>query len=126
MNDNDNDIIKALEICANGGWCYRDGCPLAYKEYESEDEYERCVNDLLEHALGLVKRYRAEIERLQKYNTDVSRKHYNDGIKDFAEKLKKRLKLRTEYDEGGWSVDWYTVTEEDIDSLVKEMTEEQP
>lgn len=46
-----------------------------------------------------------------------------EAIKEFAERLKKCLKKRTEYDEGGWDVDLFTVTEEDIDSLVKEMTE---
>jgi Holliday junction resolvase RusA-like endonuclease len=33
------------------------------------------------------------------------------------------MKIRTEYDEGGWDIDLYTVTKEDIDNLVKEMTE---
>ena len=48
----------------------------------------------------------------------------SDAIKEFAERLKKCLKKRTEYDEGGWDVDLFTVTEEDIDFLVKEMTED--
>ena len=41
-----------------------------------------------------VNRQKAEIERLQKHNTEYARKHYNDGraeaITEFAERLKEK------------------------------------
>lgn len=77
---------------------------------------------------------RAEIERLQKYNTDIAFKHYNDGIKEFAERLKERF---FNYYEGlnentsknnyhGETLMFYEVAdmiENCIENLVEEMTE---
>lgn len=40
-------------------------------------------------------------------------------------KRKRRCCKLTKYDEGGWDVDVYAVSTDDIDDLVKEMTEEQ-
>lgn len=31
--------------------------------------------------------YKVEVDRLQKYNTEMARKHYDDGIKEFTERL---------------------------------------
>lgn len=54
-----------------------------------------CLSNLRLEALGLIDLQRQEIERLQKHNTAVAHKHYNDGkrdgIKEFAEKLKSAL-----------------------------------
>lgn len=33
----------------------------------------------------------AEIDRLKKYNTDVAHKHYDDGIKEFALRLREKM-----------------------------------
>lgn len=52
----------------------------------------------------------AEIERLQKYNADVAFKHYNDGIREFAERVKNELSF------GSY------IQPDQIDNLVKEMT----
>ena len=65
-----------------------------------------------------IKRQKAEIERQQKYNTNVAFKHYNDAIKEFAERLKDKVDDPRTF--GGYSVD---ILMDRIDSLVKEMTE---
>ena len=77
----DEEVIKALEICAintvsREGYFTYQGIPLRY---------------LCEDALDLINRQRAEIERLEKHNTEYARKHYQDGraeaIKEFADRL---------------------------------------
>lgn len=40
-----------------------------------------------EYLQAVIEKQKAEIDRLTKYNTDVAYKHYNDGIKDFAERI---------------------------------------
>ena len=60
---------------------------------------------------------RQEIERLKDYNTGVAFKHYFDGIKEFAERLKAQ-KIKPEFP---W--DDFVVTEGTIDELLREMTE---
>ena len=69
------------------------------------------------------KAQKAEIERLQKYNADMAHKHYNDGIKEFAERLKESAFDCDVY--FGYGVEHYTkvVTVIEIENLVKEMTE---
>jgi len=69
-------------------------------------EYEKCTTVLLDGAADLIKYKDAEIERLQKYNTEVAFKHYNDGVKEFAEKVKEET---------------YHYYDSDIDELAKEM-----
>ena len=111
----DDEIIKALECCLSGNVnksaveiC--SPCPFFHDG--------NCTDLLKQNALALINRQKAEIERLRKYNIDVAFKHYNDGIKEFAERLKKRTRmpLGTLYGE--------MVYLKDIDTLVKEMTEE--
>lgn len=97
---NDNDIIKALEVCANGGWCYRDDCPLAHKEYGCEEEYERCVGELIEHALGLVKRQRAEIERLNRIRAELSKEV--DRLKTEISYMKSPNSIGDTHEMGAW------------------------
>lgn len=76
----DKDIIKALECCTKGEDCKH--CPL-------KEELPYCSDDIMvDAALDLINRQQAEIERLKKHNTEVAYKHYNDGIKEFAERLK--------------------------------------
>ena len=111
----DNDIIKALECCGVKGSCT--GC--YFNTHKAEDI---CARIVIQKALDLINRQKAEIERLQsvnqaeldmihdiraelktaqaenerlqKYNTEYARKHYNDGraeaITEFEERLKKR------------------------------------
>lgn len=105
------DIYEALRFCAIEKKCTR--CPL----FSITD----CDAVLIPAVFEMVKRQKAEIERLQKYNTDMARKHYNDGIKEFAEKLKADMFYKC----GDIN---YTETSEArklIDNLVKEMTGEQ-
>lgn len=65
---NDEDIKKALECCISLS-C--EGCPLKNNH--------GCLTISDENALDLINRQQAEIERLQKYNTEVTFKHYDDG-----------------------------------------------
>ena len=73
-------------------------------------------------AIILIIRLDAEIERLYKTLNTVQCEQYtngrNDGIKEFAERLKEAFDVRTE------PSDIYISTT-DLDNLVKEMTEEQ-
>jgi hypothetical protein len=125
----DNKIVKALECCAEHPNCKN--CPCVDKI--------GCVNLISKDALDLIKRQKAEIERLE---SKVNRlKQYDEerdirlharltatarteAIKEFAERLKSKTRKLTEYDEGGWDMDVYAVSVDDIDNLVKEMTEE--
>jgi hypothetical protein len=124
---NDNDIIKALDCYVEqtgrkDASC--DGCPL---EKNFPYCHRECSEDMLHVMwLDLINRQKAEIEALKLINStyEAETKRVRDiAIKEFAERLKKHLKWRTEYDEGGWDIDLYTVTKEDIDNLVEEMTE---
>lgn len=70
----DNDIIKALKWLEEiKGFC------------SSEEKYIYATT-----IVNLINRQQAEIERLQKHNTVVAHKHYNDGIKEFAKRLKEK------------------------------------
>lgn len=74
-------------------------------------------------AITLIIRLDAEIERLYKSLNLTAREQYingrNDGIKEFAERLNKQAFCVQQTEWEGRVVDC-----EDIDSLVKEMTEE--
>ena len=108
----DEEIVKALECCGSSEErvTHCKGCPLY--EYGSS----MCIQTVMCAALDLINRQKAEIERLHKHNTEMARKHYNDGIKAFAERLK------TELTKG--SAVMRVSTLDVIDDLVKEMTEE--
>ena len=81
----DNEIIKALECCSHrNGNLQCELCP-AYSIAQM------CMEDLMSDALDLINRQKAAIERLQKHNLVVARKHYDDGIKEFAEKVNELL-----------------------------------
>ena len=85
----DNEIIKALECCTRGrmigGKIPCTDCP--YDKFNAEYNIA-CSPRLMKDAFDLINRQKAEIERLQKHNTKMARKHYCDGIKEFAERLK--------------------------------------
>lgn len=78
----DNEIIKALKCCSSTSILDCADCPYWGTRRSCG------VKQMKKDALNLINRQKAEIERLQKYNTDVTFKHYNDGIKEFAERLK--------------------------------------
>lgn len=112
----DNDVIKALETCVKEGTCAE--CP-CYAGSAS------CLLNLTTNTLDLIKRQKEELERLKAEikNTDnilnsldrpLVEVEYK-AIKDFAERLKE--KALTKYD---WND---CVDVEEIDILVKEMTE---
>ena len=111
----DNEIIKALECCYTYFDC--DGCPFE----------EPCsgLNVLTENTLDLIKRQKAEIERLQKENKQIldncawcEEWQTNEllgerakAIKEFAERVKQEINFPLAV----WKV---------FDNLVKEMTEQ--
>lgn len=149
---NDNDIIKALECCANANWIDEcEGCPL----YDTE----KCINTVMQNALDLINRQKAEIEKYEKEHNEKfnkwmvldeqTRKRYAElyeeakgvvraeAIKGFAERLKesisnmeytanikrKTVSVETLYTQVNWV--FHEIVPKTIDSLVKEMTEEQ-
>lgn len=122
----DNEIRKALECCFID--CNCGDCPYYYKD-------EGCCPDMLMNdALDLINRQKAEIERLENENNDKERAHTDEfllrkewqrrcrelleekqnakseAIKEFAGRLKKLKQMPL-------------ITTQDIDNLVKEMTE---
>lgn len=101
----DNEIIKALECCS-----IKEDCKGCY--FDTHEAGDICAREVVKNAFYLIKHQRAEIERLQKYNTEIAYKHYNDGVKEFAERLKEKLQ---------WDVEYDNKLESDIDNLVKEM-----
>lgn len=137
---NDNEIIKALECCGSKKGidsCFN--CPLHRKR--------DCVSELQGHLFDLINRQQAENETLkdlityqkqeikekeQKYNQAVDdmfgliettrneiAEVKSKAIKEFAERLKK-LDVNTRM---LYSSVVYELGEDDIDNLVKEMTE---
>jgi hypothetical protein len=112
---NDNDIIKAFDILDKfeffGG--QRAGRELWFGK--PVDVQNKDIADFVRDVTFLkdfITQQKAEIERLQKHNTNMARKHHNDGVKELAKKLKEMLEWTTE-----------PLDEYDIDSLVK-LTEE--
>ncbi len=116
----DNDIKKALELCAtlDSGNCKKCPCREICKENDGT---------LTKSILDLINRQKAEIERLRNSTKDIFMKattHMNDiwdkikseAIKEFAERLKEKLQWDVEFDNK-------LVFESDIENLVKEMTE---
>lgn len=106
----DNDIIKALEQ------------EIRLAEYVDSD-YADVKLEIIKSSLDLINRQQAEIERLKKYNIKVAYKHYNDGIKEFAERLKENI---TKSIDNYWNnnANGYYLAEDVLDEiniLVKEM-----
>ena len=125
----DNEIVKALECCHQVNGC--DRCPLR----NDTDECEI----LNTYALDLIKRQKAEIERLKEHERIVSKmlsecweriaeldelneNAKSEAIKEFAERLKGIYESDKRYDRPNA----HTLVDKlfaNIDNLVKEMTE---
>lgn len=112
----DNDIIKALECCYIHSNC--NGCP--------QEDKIKCLDSAGRNALDLIKRQKAEIERLQNYylsmqstlakmSTGVEQAKA-ESIKAFAKRLQAKAQFSEDFGDAAVSYD-------DIDNLVKEMTE---
>ena len=134
----DNEIIKALECCLSGKdydtACMK--CPIE-PICESDDI-------LLKYALDLINSQKAEIERLKKnidglniFTTNHMKVIRVQAIKEFAERLKSRLanlsvqtkthgrKTTPNYVDDIANQILHDVVPQEIDNLVKEMTEVQ-
>ena len=109
----DIEIIKALDFCNRiGGSC--EICPLYQGTLYCGTA--SCIKNLTLNALDLISRQREENERLlQKLQQAKSK-----AIKEFAKRLKE--KCYEDFQETYEMLSPY-VTEDDIDDLVKEMTE---
>lgn len=109
----DNEIIKALECCkrpANQTSC--DDCPYQFSN-------EKCSSKLIDDALDLINRQKAEIERL-----NIVKKEYQelyDELKTENEKLKSSIKEVNEHLSEGDFVNGIAL----IIRLVKEMAVEE-
>lgn len=107
----DNEIIKALECCSTD--VRENTCPkcIFYKEH-------RCSTLMLNAVSDLINRQKEEIETMQNaaraYETAYHRIK-SEAIKEFVHRLKDRVVQKYEYTD-------IRIFEE-IDNLVKEMTE---
>ena len=92
----DEQIVKALGCCSKSSWLNDcDGCP-CYDETEDIQTSE-CQERLMKNALDLIKRQKAEIERLEKHVQtivkmkrciDLKKQVEESAINRLAEKLK--------------------------------------
>ena len=124
----DKEIIQALECCADLFDCI--SCPC--KEFCGD------LGKLQQNALDLINRQQAENKELKTENLILSQKRFNIFERiEFTDKLKKQIKSEAikEFAERLKDDSWFTdlfdrndypvraVTKEDIDNLVKEMSE---
>lgn len=109
----DNEIIKALECCAEDEWRCNNNCPF----------FEKCSKTLMaKSSLDIITRQQAEIERLKIENQSLRgaansyKIHYDEAraeaVKEFADRLKKECIIDRGYE---------ILQEGTIDNLVKEM-----
>ena len=120
----DEEIIKALEYCnADRNEC--DKC-VFQRECESNPFYSAVA----EHALDLINRQKAEIERLKK-EVSVTRDAYisiqdryehakTEAYKEFAERIRECCAFNDDL-----SADTFLSVTADIDCVLKEMTGEE-
>lgn len=81
------------------------------------------LKEALEERIERIKVLEAEANRLQGHNLRMARKHYDDGVREFAERLKEESEIYCSAPNGaGETV--LAVSCDDIDAIVKEMTEE--
>ena len=112
----DKQIIEAVGICRAQDSCR--GCP--YHELDIAG----CVFELMKDVFDLINRQAAEIESLKHRKTELQIRNQelqhekSEAIKEFAERLKEKVS-RVFWDELAY------VDVDDIDNLVKEMTEVQ-
>jgi hypothetical protein len=121
MNDNkftDDEIIKALECCADEDAACSD-CPLGI-DYDCRQRLCLCALETINHLNEENERITLEYAGFKagvNHFADISKMLYNEAraeaIREFAERLKAEVLL----------ADFYSV--DDIDNLVKEMTEGQ-
>ena len=80
----DEEVIKALETAIKTG-----DAPIGV--------HWACTvsKQTAKDALGLIKYQKEEIERLQKYNTGVAFRHYEDGAKELAREIIKMIDERS-------------------------------
>ena len=94
----DEEVIKALECCAKNS-TYDECCECLYVECSTQ---KGCVGELMEDAINLINRQKAEIERLnavseicgdchKKYAEKIERAK-SEAMKEFAERLKEKYK----------------------------------
>lgn len=132
----DDDVIKALECCRDFGDCSL--CP--YEEAHFEDE-PYCAEKMHTDALALISRQKREIERLEKH-TELYHELRAEAIKEFAERLKENETkscswcVHSKHGTRSEKCDNFFPTHQrayclnydrwksKIDTLVKEMTEE--
>ena len=125
----DKDIIKALECCGIKTDCK--GC--YFDTHESEDI---CAREIVKNAFDLLNRQKEEIEFLRKtigkndkkaldVTLEEIEKSRVEAIKEFAEQLKQTItnEINTYYNSNGGGYYLAEDVIEDIDNLVKEMTE---
>ncbi len=117
----DNEIIKALECCFTNdfGKTNCNKCAFYTATAKCMDDMQNAVIDLINRQKAEIEQWKEEADRWQnafcKVNEDMSTIK-SEAIKEFAERLKEKLQ---------WDVEFYNkiVFEDDIDNLVKEMTE---
>ena len=149
---NDNEIIKALNYCCgnienNDEECNEDMCYQVCLPESREEGIRWCGEWLMKDALDLINRQKAEIEKWKKKaNTPFAKVTFDrdklqeivdecaknieidinlaksEAIKEFAKRLKE--KCYEDFQETYEMLSPY-VTDDDIDDLVKEMTEEE-
>lgn len=124
----DAEIIKALECCLvdNNDMAFAIECHGCAFDFDGDGVYcENCSNGIAEAAISVINHQKMEIERLQKHNSCAARKHYNDRVKDFAEKLKRECNgiISNDWNHKAQPVSWAAAYEEfieDIDRLLNE------
>jgi hypothetical protein len=142
----DEQIVKALRLCAIDVDVCTEACPY----YEDREYFDGdCIKQRTIDAIDLINRQKAEIERLNHIRAELSRESdrleeaYSiyeettglkqaraEAIREFVERLFERVAVKTlvgkseDYSDGFIEATcWY---DEEIDNLVKEMTEGQP
>ena len=123
MKFTDEDVIKALECCSEPSTktCKELQCPL-------NEKCERNLDSLERFALDLIKRQKAEIERLEtiirdqedeiEYLKIAQNAIRHSAIKEFAERLKSEFEIKPHYDK--LTIQIGNIIRDAIDNLVKE------
>ena len=132
----DNEIVQVAECCIQSqskADCFRLGCPAATAggdncriwELTNDDSDNAVLNQIIKELVTVIKRQKAEIERLTTLNQDKLkvihdlRSHLNDAhsaaIKKFAERVKSKKTTAI-------SCDLFeeVIRKSDIDNFVKE------
>ena len=124
----DNEIIKSLECCVEGTSESCLSCVLRLTPYPA------CKTLVEKHTLDLIKRQKAEIERLEEDNEalnsavssalDIVNSNYQNGrleaIKEFMDRLEKKIFPMSMFDNGNYGINAKAVKVA-IESIKKEM-----